>query len=196
MSKGIVWVRKLPFAVWKKDAAKALSSFIDEAAVEGVNFFKGNFDRQSFLNEKLEWWVGRKNDKTPGRKILIGPGSGRLKRSVRKVIIGMTIKWVSDVPYAKIHNEGGTISATQSVRAHVRKIASRSIFSTHRGETGRRSSKIKIVKSAQGIAFVKAHSRTVNTKIPQRRFIGYSVVLMDIISNIYQTKMKRLFTSS
>jgi hypothetical protein len=40
MSKGIVWVRKLPFAIWKKDAAKALSSFRDDAAVEGVNFFE------------------------------------------------------------------------------------------------------------------------------------------------------------
>jgi hypothetical protein len=44
MSKGIVWVRKLPFAIWKKDAAKALSSFRDDAAVEGVNFFKANFE--------------------------------------------------------------------------------------------------------------------------------------------------------
>jgi len=198
MSKGIIWVRKLPFAIWKGEARKALVSFRDEAAVEGLNFFKANFDRQSFLDDRLKFWEPRKNDKTPGRKILIGKGSGRLKRSLRKETTGMDIKWVSDVPYAKIHNEGGTIQATQSVRAHVRRVESRSnnkkvkyIEVNAKGE-----SRIKVVKTAQGIAMVKAHTRQVNTQIPQRQFIGYSAALMEIIKKIYHRKMNKLFTGS
>uniref|UniRef100_UPI001F46270F phage virion morphogenesis protein n=2 Tax=Flavobacteriaceae TaxID=49546 RepID=UPI001F46270F len=60
----------------------------------------------------------------------------------------------TDVPYAQIHNEGGTIKATARVRAHSR---------TRKG----RNQPIK----------VKAHTRQMNAKIPKRQFLGESAVL-------------------
>ncbi len=49
----------------------------------------------------------RKDKKRPGRAILMN--RGRLRNSIRGTIQGDTIVFGTDVPYAKIHNEGGTI---------------------------------------------------------------------------------------
>jgi phage gpG-like protein len=83
--------------------------------------------------------------------------TGRLKRSIRKIsattdriIIG------TDVPYAQIHNEGGTINTTVTVRAHTR---------TRRGRSEN----------------VRGHSRRMNLNIPQRQFLGNSQVLQQRI---------------
>ena len=118
---------------------------IKDFEIKATELFDRNFEQQGFFGKK---WQHRKNNSDPGRGILIGKGSGRLRRSLNNPVrSGNTISWKLDVPYAKIHNEGGTIKTTQSVRAHNRTV------------------KGKVQK-------VKAFSRNVNIKMPQRQFIG------------------------
>lgn len=81
-----------------------------------VTLFHDNFTQQGFMDEELTPWENRKSKKDTDRAILIL--RGRLRRSVRvtrksiqEVVIG------SDVPYAKVHNEGGQIQ----VSGHARK---------------------------------------------------------------------------
>ena len=99
---------------------KAQSTVIlTQAANEAVNFFKDNFKRQGFLDRGLDKWKPRKKvkkkgkfvDNDPGRGILIGKGSGKLKRSIartalssKRAIIGVRGKVTPK--YASVHNFG------------------------------------------------------------------------------------------
>jgi phage gpG-like protein len=81
-----------------------------------VQHFNDNFQQQGFVDDSLQPWPPRKSEKDQDRAILFK--TGRLRRSVRvtrrsneEVVIG------TDVPYAKIHNEGGPVN----VKAHLRK---------------------------------------------------------------------------
>ena len=54
---------------------------------------------------------------------MVGKGSGRLKKSIRRIRVTQNSVTIgTDVPYAQIHNEGGTIKKTVSVKSHRRKM--------------------------------------------------------------------------
>jgi phage gpG-like protein len=140
-----------------EDVKKQLKKLPTYAGTEALNFFKQSFKRQGFIDEAYEPWKPRK-ERTAGRKMrregrrAVLVKSGRLRRSLRKKVTGTVIEILTDVPYAEIHNEGGTIQTTANVRNHDRR--------TKRGKTQ-----------------VSAHTRRVNMKIPKRQFMGESAFL-------------------
>jgi phage gpG-like protein len=137
---------------------------LKDIEIKATELFDRNFEQQGFFGAK---WKPRKNDSDPGRAILIGRGSGRLRKGIQATKrSNNTITWQFDVPYAKIHNEGGTIKATQNVRPFSRTI------------------KGKVQK-------VKSFSRKVNTKIPQRQFIGNHPLLRVAIQTIVDRNIKK-----
>ena len=82
-----------------------INSMVNTMGVMAKNHFTANFRKQGFEDETVIPWQPRKKRERAGRGILIK--SGRLRRSIsfRKkgkwsVVIG------TDVPYAKVHNEG------------------------------------------------------------------------------------------
>ena len=98
---------------------------IRDIGVKATELFDRNFEQQGFFGKK---WQSRKNNSDPGRGILMGRGSGRLRKGVKTPKQnGNSLVWNFDVPYAKIHNEGGTIKTTQSVRAHSRMVKSKKL---------------------------------------------------------------------
>lgn len=115
-----------------------------------VNFSKERFVQKNWIDRNREAWTPRKR---PARgSILVR--SGRLKRSIRKVSQGNYYVYIgTDVPYAKIHNEGGRIDRTVSVKAFTRR--------------GRQ----------RGTQNVRAHSRRMNIGMPKRQFLGESALL-------------------
>lgn len=131
-----------------------------------VAFSKERFTRQNWVGKTRQPWEKRKVEKGSKRRrrrhVLVD--SGRLKRSIRVLykshnylIIG------TDVPYAKIHNEGGTINKDTRVRRHTRK-----------AHTRRTKSGSQKVSQHQ----VQAHSRHINIDMPERRFIGESALMV------------------
>lgn len=142
------------------ELVKVYKTLPRKIAVTAVNFSKENFKRQGWLDNGLQKWVLRKKRgarKTDNRAVLVK--SGRLRRSIRatsvtdsQIIIG------TDVPYAQIHNEGGTGEVTQNVGAHTRKEHSRS---------GRK------VQAAT----VRAYTRKRKLNVPKRQFMGPSQAL-------------------
>lgn len=133
--------------------------------VKATEMFDRNFEQQGFFGKK---WDKRKGDSDPGRGILMGRGSGRLRRGIRSTTRSSnSITWTFDVPYAKIHNEGGTIVARQNVRPFTR-----------------------VVKGKQ--QNVKGFSRNVNIKIPQRQFIGDHKQIRDAIGVIINRNAQKL----
>jgi phage gpG-like protein len=100
----------------KKFDAK-IPQMVSEMGSTAQNHFIKSFSNQGFTDEVLQKWKPRKKERyrTRGGKlvddtsrgILIGKGSGQLRRSLRRVSLGrygVMIK--SDLPYSRIHNEG------------------------------------------------------------------------------------------
>lgn len=149
--------------------AKALAvTFPQRASADAVRFYRDSFKHQGFTDRTLVKW--KKVDGKPEGRVLRGK-TGLLSLSIRPLKAdykGITITAGGPhVPYAKIHNEGGVIRGTQSVRA-----------STRRAHKATLRSGKRIKRKA---ADVRAYRRTVNTTIPKRQFIGKSHTLKRIL---------------
>lgn len=144
-----------------------------------VSHFKQGFKDQGFTDNSLEKWKPRKapeKGRRGRRSILIKTGA--LRRSVRIVRIGHNrVQVGSDLPYARIHNEGGRITGSQQVDRHTRRAHTRRV-------RGRRQN----VSEHQ----VRSHSRTVNTQIPKRQFIGGSSKLNRKIEHKLIQELRRI----
>jgi len=132
---------------------------------EAVNFSLDRFKNQSWLDTTADPWKPRtkKDKKNAGRSLLIQ--TGRLRRSVRVISIGETkVSIGTDVPYARIHNYGGTI------QRHARS----ETFLRNRLTRGANKGRFKKgVKAGKGFSF-KAGTIT----MPRRQFIGRSQALI------------------
>lgn len=142
----------------------------DIAGPMAVRHFKQNFRAQGFVDEDVRKWTPRRtkdrNESRRGKRNILVQ-TGRLRRSIRVVGKGPNRVTIgTDVPYARIHNEGGTIKATQQVRAHKRRNGSR----------------------------VKAHKRRVNTTIPQRPFMGDSRKLRRELLQEVDRRIRKIIT--
>jgi phage gpG-like protein len=108
-----------------------------------LNFYKSSWDKEGYVQSRFSKWKPRKvADRR--RRLLVK--SGRLRRSLRYRTMSRAVAIFTDVPYAQVHNEGGTVRARQNVRAHVR-------------------------RTKRGSAKVKAHTRNVSFTMPQRQFM-------------------------
>lgn len=126
------------------DLKKQFTKAIRECAAAMQAHYKGSFKKQGYA-DGVSKWQSRKNNRDEGRAILIE--SGDLRRSIKAKVSGSrSIIISSDVEYAKIHNEGGNIRGTQTVKEHRRKRGSNS-------------------------STVKSHSRRVNIIMPKRQFM-------------------------
>ena len=123
---------------------------VNRSGVIAVNFSKERFVKKDWLDgtSRQSWDKRKKADRG---SLMVR--SGRLKRSIRKMSEGDYFVYVgTDVPYAQIHNEGGEINKTVTVRTHSR---------TRKGRT----------------ETVKSHRRKMNIKMPKRQFLGDSNAL-------------------
>jgi len=132
--------------------SKAIKGFPQLIATEAVNFSKDRFVSQNWVDINTEQWakrtIKRRSKKRERGAVLVS--SGRLKRSIRKILVTNDVVVIgTDVPYASIHNNG--FRGRESVKMHNR-------------------------KSRKGKSFkVNSFSRKMN--MPRRRFIGESNVL-------------------
>jgi phage gpG-like protein len=178
--------------------ASAYKKLPTEIATIAVNFSKERFREQNWWDTSEIKWKERKRNRNGSKKksqtLLVG--TGRLKRSIRKIsanesqiIIG------SDVPYAQIHNDGGTIKGTVTVKAHKRKIISNETVGTGVFNIRSRRERTKRIRVQFGEANVKSHTRKMNVSIPARPFIGQSAELEKRILNHIQTTFEKALNS-
>jgi phage gpG-like protein len=83
-----------------------LNKMVEAAGVLAVNHFTKSFRDGGFTDESLETWKPRKRaERGKSRAILVK--SGRLRRSIRSKRFGvLSVKIMTDVPYARVHNNG------------------------------------------------------------------------------------------
>lgn len=122
------------------------------AKVYCLQWFDDSFQNQGFTDAGFKAWDKRKNDQSPGRAILIDTTFLRKSLAVLNENEN-SITFGTHVPYAGIHNNGERMRVVQNVRAHTR------------NRNGKREQ-------------VKAHTRKMDTKYPERKFIGPSVKMM------------------
>lgn len=140
-----------------------IDNIVEEIAPDLTDEFDQNFDREGFFSEK---WKKRKSAKG-SHKILNKRGNSGLRGSVNVNVNGKNIIWTSSKPYASIHNEGGTIKATQNVRPFSRVIRGKS-------------------------QDVKGFSRQINTTMPQRQFIGDHSEVRERVEQIIDKNFKEI----
>ena len=77
--------------------------------------FDRNFEREAFFNEK---WARRKFNDDESRGLLSREGT--LRRTIKKEasVTDHSVVFTSSVPYAAIHNEGGTITVTRKMKRY------------------------------------------------------------------------------
>ncbi len=87
---------------------------LKDIKVEALDEFDRNFEREAFFNEK---WARRKYNDDENRGLLIR--TGNLRRSITgRVTDRDSVVIETTQPYAKIHNEGGTITVTRKMKKY------------------------------------------------------------------------------
>lgn len=166
-----------------RDAQKKAEAEIRRMVVEmgntALNWYQKSWYLQGFQGEGFEPWPKRKR-RDAGRAILVK--TGRLKRSLRKVGEGAySVSIFTNVPYARIHNEGGAIN----------KKASTSILSFNKAGkfTRQRTQRQRDRTSYQHKASIGAHS----IQMPKRQFVGYSGRLNRELIRLFDNRIKSIF---
>jgi phage gpG-like protein len=146
--------------------SRTIDTLPRRAATEAVNFSKERFKQQNWVDTATHPWKKRKPIKSESRRssqraILVK--SGRLRRSIRTTYVDKDMAKIgTDVPYARIHNEGFRGRVSQRVRAHTR--------NGHK---------------------VESFNRVINQHIPQRQFIGNSAILEKRIQRLITAEIMR-----
>ena len=160
---------------FKAMAEELKRDVVSYAAVTGLNFFLDSFKNQGFTDRVFEPWQRRSNDSRPGGAILINKAHLRnslrvMERNSSRILFG------TNSPYAKIHNEGGTINVTLTPKA--RKFFWFMYYATN-------DTRYK------WMAISKKDALTI--KIPKRQFIGESQTLMDTLEHWLKNEIEQRF---
>lgn len=87
---------------------------LKDIRTEALDEFDRNFEREAFFNDK---WARRKYNDDESRGLLIR--TGNLRRSITGRITDRDSVMIETTePYAKIHNEGGTITVTRKMKKY------------------------------------------------------------------------------
>lgn len=150
-----------------------------------ANDFKENFRRQGYQSSGggITRWKKRKIQDS-GRGILTK--SGRLRRSLRPAPKGNEARVVTNVPYAKVHNEG--FEGTVSVKSHKRYTYQTSI-QKRKTKSGKKRN--TTVKTRVGVTRVNGYSRRM--RMPARPFMITTKPLLAHIDNQIRLRIIKLF---
>lgn len=156
----------------------AISIIPQQAAIIAVNFSKERFIKKNWIDTTETHW--KKTKKLKGSTLV---KFGRLKRSIRKVHVGADYVIIgTDVPYARIHNDGGTIEGTEQVRSHQRR--------AHKRKAYTRSNK-RIKAGVVRAHSVKSYKRKFKRAFIQRKFIGQSKHLENQLTAMIQFEINK-----
>lgn len=183
---------------------RRIDRFIDrtlrDVRVELLDEFDKNFEREAFFNER---WARRKYHDDRSRGLLVRTGT--LRRSLRaEVTPRRSVRFFTDVPYAAIHNEGGTITVTRRMKnyfwvQYMTIVGSKDgTFAPklQRKKDGTLRNNKRNRKLSNEAAFYKAMAlKPVGSKIviPKRQFIGRHAEVERILREIAETNMKQIF---
>lgn len=158
---------------------RAITRIPHKAAIIAVYFSKERFRKKNWLDTSEYLW--KKTKKRKGSTLI---KSGRLKRSIRQVHIGADYAIIgTDVPYARVHNDGGTFKGIETVRTHAVK--------AHKRKAHIRAGK-RIKAGTVRAHIVKSHKRRFKRTFVQRKFIGQSQHLTNQLTSMIQSEIRKV----
>lgn len=165
-------LRKMPTRMLRLAGAEARAYFLGA-------FEKQAWDGTNWAARRPEQPNGNKRPSNKQRNLLVKTGT--LRRSVRVIAMPGEVRVGTDVPYAKIHNEGGTINHPGGTpyiftgkKGKVRRVFIRATTAARRESNG------DYVKRTE------PHGIT----IPARPFIRNSPILNAQIGNVLEADLK------
>ncbi|MBO7439558.1 MAG: phage virion morphogenesis protein [Bacteroidales bacterium] len=168
---------------------KLFQELVKAVAISANAIFDKSFETKSFDGKA---WKQRKRDRRGSLLI----NSGALRRSIRYTINGNQITWTSNLPYAKIHNDGGFIKITPKMRRFFWHMYYTCTKKIKRGKKGQvlKASKVHSEDAEfwKAMALLATRKQGAYIKIPRRRFIGNSNEVSRKIKQITDAFMKRL----
>jgi phage gpG-like protein len=108
------------------------------------------------------------------------------------------VRITTPLPYAGIHNEGGTITTHPTITPRMRRMAWARVYKLAGVKKGEKMPKQLPVKAQmwRSIALTKKAKLTINAKIPQRKFIGESAELRKKIDDVIMQTLQKIMQSS
>lgn len=152
--------------------------------------YQDNFRKGGFVNRGLQKWPTTRRQQTDSTSAAAsyGPllsGHNHLFGSIKYVPSDYRVTVSNDLPYADIHNQGGTVSPT--VTPKMRRFAWYMYYKTSgktsKGQKGKKKSQVRAAPQAEfwrNLALTRKQKLAV--KIPKRQFIGESAELTQHIN--------------
>jgi phage gpG-like protein len=169
---------------------KSLQDFVTVIGVEAKKHFVASFRNQGFTDATLDHWKARKrNDKGKRGNRAILVKSGDLRRSVKVINKNYdSVTLGSDLPYAQIHNDGGTIHKKASKNSMYYREVSTNILSR---KTNKRFARTTGRRKATHAMEVEIGEHDI--KMPKRQFIGNSKKLTDLLRDKLDKRIQNVF---
>ncbi|MBR6286969.1 MAG: phage virion morphogenesis protein [Bacteroidaceae bacterium] len=160
-----------------------------KVGIVAVNFFKQNFRDAGFRDDTIQQWKLTKRQQF-GKGAAAGytpllSARNHLFSSIQYVAGRGEVHIGNNVPYANIHNEGGTVNTHPVVTPRMRKYA----WARYYEEGG---------KDAPGalkwraLALTKKTKLDIRAEIPRRQFIGESRELMTKIEQMVEESLNTI----
>lgn len=153
---------------------------------EAVNHFKNSFRIEAFEDDwsRPERWKARSGfDKNKKRRAILTK-TARLKRSIRITTLGGNFVIVgTNVPYAKIHNEGGKVNVP--VTKKMRRFFWAMYYQNKKSP--------EVAMRWKSLAITKRTSIQIN--MPKRQFMGESKFLDKKITDFLLKEFQKIFNN-
>lgn len=200
-------VSKLIRAVEK--LSKSIEEEVDDRlprklGVLAVQHFKQNFRDSGFRNGGLQPWKRSLREvsgdkRASSRYKTLTSARNHLMNSTESVVGKGYVTIVNSVPYASIHNEGGTIHQNIPISPDMRKFAWAMFFKSAGIRKGKKSkgttSPENLSSEAlkwRGLALTKKSTLSRSIQIPKRQFIGESQELTELVTNEIEQTIEKV----
>ena len=163
--------------------------------VLAVQHFKQNFRDSGFRNGGLQPWKRSLREvsgdkRASSRYKTLTSARNHLMNSTESVVGKGYVSIVNSVPYASIHNEGGTIHQNIPISQDMRKFAWAMFFKSAGIRKGKKSKGATSPENLspealkwRGLALTKKSTLSRSIQIPKRQFIGESQELTELVTN-------------
>ena len=165
-----------------------------KAAVVAKNHSRQNFRDSGFMNNGLHEWKETKRQKAGDPRKPLTSERDHLMSSIEAVGAPGLVTVVNPVPYARIHNEGGTIHSQPTITPKMRKMAWAKAYSIAGVSKGGKLPKDlpEEARKWRALALTKKEKLNIKIKMPRRQFIGESKELRVKINQIIINKLKEI----
>ena len=157
--------------------------------------FQENFRKGGFVNNGLQQWpkTKRQLSGTSSAAAQYGPllsGRNHLFGSMKYTPSDYRVKVANEVPYAAIHNEGGTVNPT--VTPEMKRFAWAMFYKASGKKKRKRGSMISNPDAERWKALALTKKSKLTVKIPKRQFLGESAELRKSINDKIEKELSKI----